>query len=162
MTGPDGYFRASHADRERVVDILKAGFREGRLTEDELRARAAQVLGSRTYAELAVVTADIPGGVAGPPGAQLMPEPGRRPANLTPFLCGVGVVTGIPVILLAMGIRLGNQSMAGIGGTLFVVEFLIFILAGLVALGAVADARMRKRRAAAQLPPRPGPPGTCS
>jgi hypothetical protein len=33
---------------------------QGRLTEDELDARVGQVYASRTYAELAAVTADIP------------------------------------------------------------------------------------------------------
>jgi hypothetical protein len=55
-----GDLRASHADRERVIGALKAAFVEGRLTEDELDARVGQVYASRTYAELAAVTADIP------------------------------------------------------------------------------------------------------
>jgi len=48
-----GDLRASHADRERVVSVLKAAFVEGRLTEDDLDARVGQVYASRTYAELA-------------------------------------------------------------------------------------------------------------
>ena len=59
-----GDLRASHADRERVIGTLKAAYVEGRLTEDELDARVGQVYASRTYAELAevtaAVTADIP------------------------------------------------------------------------------------------------------
>jgi len=38
---------------------------QGRLTADELDARADQVFASRTYAELAEVTADIPAGLTG-------------------------------------------------------------------------------------------------
>jgi len=56
----DGHLRASHADREQVIGTLKAAFVQGRLTEDELDARVGQVYASRTYAELAEVTADIP------------------------------------------------------------------------------------------------------
>jgi uncharacterized protein DUF1707 len=52
--------RASHADREHVVDMLKAAFVQGRVTKDEFDARVGQAFASRTYAELAVVTADIP------------------------------------------------------------------------------------------------------
>ena len=52
--------RASHADREHVIDVLKAAFVHGRVTKDEFDARVGQVFVSRTYAELAVVTADIP------------------------------------------------------------------------------------------------------
>ena len=54
-----GDLRASHADRERVIGTLKAAYVEGRLTEDELDARVGQVYASRTYAELAKVTAEV-------------------------------------------------------------------------------------------------------
>jgi hypothetical protein len=57
-----GRLRASDADREQVIDILKTAFVQGRLTQDELGSRAGQALASRTYAELAAVTADIPAG----------------------------------------------------------------------------------------------------
>jgi len=57
-----GHMRASHADRERVVDTLKAAFAQGRLTKDDFDARIGQTLASRTYAELATVTAGIPPG----------------------------------------------------------------------------------------------------
>ena len=52
--------RASHADREHVIDMLKAAFVQGRVTKDELDARVGQAFASRTYGELAAVTADIP------------------------------------------------------------------------------------------------------
>jgi hypothetical protein len=55
-----GHLRASHADREHVVDVLKAAFVQGRLTKDELDARVGGALASRTWAELAALTADIP------------------------------------------------------------------------------------------------------
>ncbi len=55
-----GRLRASHADREQVIDILKAAFVQGRVTKDEFDARVGQAFGSRTYTELAAVTADIP------------------------------------------------------------------------------------------------------
>lgn len=51
--------RASDADRDLVVDTLKAAFVQGRLTQDELGTRAGQALASRTYGELAALTADI-------------------------------------------------------------------------------------------------------
>jgi hypothetical protein len=61
----DGRLRASHADREQVIGTLKDAFVEGRLTTDELDARVDQVYASRTYAELAEVTTDIPAGLDG-------------------------------------------------------------------------------------------------
>jgi hypothetical protein len=55
--------RASSADRERAVDVLKAGFAEGRLTQDEYNDRMGQAYSARTYGELATLTADLPAGV---------------------------------------------------------------------------------------------------
>ena len=52
--------RASRADRERVIDLLKTAFVQGRLARDEFDTRVGRALASRTYAELAAVTADIP------------------------------------------------------------------------------------------------------
>ena len=55
-----GHLRAAHADREHVIGTLKAAFVQGRLTKDELDLRIGQTFASRTYAELARLTADIP------------------------------------------------------------------------------------------------------
>ena len=73
-----GRFRASDADREQVIDTLKAAFVQGRLTKDELDARAGQTFASRTYAELAAATADIP---ARPPAAREPRLARRRPRS---------------------------------------------------------------------------------
>jgi hypothetical protein len=75
-----GGFRASHADRDRVIDLLKAAFVEGRLTKDEFDERLGQTLAARTYAELAALTADLHAGSA---GAQLERKPAapRRAAG---------------------------------------------------------------------------------
>jgi uncharacterized protein DUF1707 len=55
-----GRLRASRADREQVVETLKAAFVEDRLTKDEFDARVADALASRTHADLAALTADLP------------------------------------------------------------------------------------------------------
>ena len=72
MTGPQDLaaaggdrLRASHADREQVIEALKDAFVQGRLTRDELATRAGRALAARTFAELATLTADIPA-AAGP------------------------------------------------------------------------------------------------
>jgi hypothetical protein len=70
-----GRLRASHADREHVLDVLKAAFVQGLLTKDELDMRVGQTFASRTYAELAALTADIPAGVLGS-------QPLRKPARM--------------------------------------------------------------------------------
>jgi Domain of unknown function (DUF1707) len=68
-----------------VIGMLKAGFVQGMLAKDEFDLRVGQAFASRTYAELAAVTADLPAGLAGarPPqpararGGQPVPRPGR-------------------------------------------------------------------------------------
>jgi hypothetical protein len=64
----------SHADREQVIHVLKAAFLQGRLAKDEFDLRIGQALASRTYADLAALTADVP---AGPTTAR-PPEPARE------------------------------------------------------------------------------------
>src|SRR6185369_2539283 len=54
-----GHIRASDADREQVIEVLKDAFVQGRLTKDELSVRAGLALVARTYAELSAVTADV-------------------------------------------------------------------------------------------------------
>jgi hypothetical protein len=52
-------FLASDADRERVIEILKTAFVHGALTRDELGARTGRALASRTYGDLAALTAGL-------------------------------------------------------------------------------------------------------
>jgi hypothetical protein len=74
-----GRLRASHADREHVIDVLKAAFVQGRLTKDELDARAGRTFAARTYADLSALTADLPAGLTvaraarGPARAPIQP-----------------------------------------------------------------------------------------
>jgi hypothetical protein len=51
--------RVSDADREQVLGVLKAAFVQGRLTKDELDARAGHALTARSHADLAALTADL-------------------------------------------------------------------------------------------------------
>ncbi len=75
--------RAGHVDREQVIDTLKTAFVHGRLTRDELDARAGQALAGRTYADLAALTADIPAepAAAGPACPPARPAAGRWPGR---------------------------------------------------------------------------------
>jgi len=52
--------RASHADRDRVVELLRVAAGDGRLTAEELDERLEAALTARTYTELAVLTTDLP------------------------------------------------------------------------------------------------------
>ena len=53
-------FRASHADRERVIEMLKAALVQGRLAKDEFDLRVGQAFAARTHAQLAAVAAGLP------------------------------------------------------------------------------------------------------
>jgi putative transcriptional regulator len=65
-----GGLRASDADREQAIDVLKAAFVQDRLARAEFEARVGQALASRTYGELAAATDGIPGTLTAdtPPG----------------------------------------------------------------------------------------------
>jgi hypothetical protein len=52
--------RASHADRDHVVETLRDAAAEGRLTPGELDERVERALGARTLRELAALTRDLP------------------------------------------------------------------------------------------------------
>lgn len=64
-TEPEPALRASHADRDRVVDVLTGAAGDGRLTAEELDERVEAALSARTLADLAALTADLPA-TAGP------------------------------------------------------------------------------------------------
>lgn len=96
--GASGRLRASHADRDRVIDGLKAAFVQGRLDQDELGQRVGQALAARTYADLAALTADLPAG--------LIPDRPPRPARKrvtrpgVPLTACLTVVAGVMLAVL--------------------------------------------------------------
>jgi uncharacterized protein DUF1707 len=94
-----GRLRASDADREQVIDTLKAAFVQGWLTKDELSVRAGQVLASRTYGELSAITADIPAVLI---EAQLPPKPAQvrtwKPINKKVVAWGAVVIIVPPAL----------------------------------------------------------------
>lgn len=59
-SGPSSELRASHADRDRVVDVLRVAAGDGRLTAAELDERLEAALSARTVSELTGLTADLP------------------------------------------------------------------------------------------------------
>ncbi|MHA6762351.1 DUF1707 SHOCT-like domain-containing protein [Streptacidiphilus sp. PAMC 29251] len=77
--------RASHEDRDEVVEQLRVAAGDGRLTAEELDERLETALNARTYGELAVLLQDLPTtatagkGLAKPAGPA--PEVVRLQAN---------------------------------------------------------------------------------
>lgn len=155
-----GRFLASHTDREQVVDKLKAAFVEGRLTKDELDARAGQAFAARTYADLAALTADIPVGSA---GARSRPEPAwvhRRPAVskravvLRLAACAIILPIVITVVILS-----NNQ---GLVETVISPLVYVYLMALMIGVSHLVDSRLERRRSrqsGGQRPPRRGPGG---
>jgi hypothetical protein len=123
--GGHGRLRASHADREHVIDALKAAYVFGFVAKDEFDARVWQTLASRTYAELTLVTADLPAWLA---AAQPPPGPARAKGN-TP--AGTNVRRGDRAIM-------ATAIFAGLA--LVVSVFDPVHLAGLLVLGAAGSA----------------------
>jgi DUF1707 SHOCT-like domain len=80
--GGRGQLRASHADREQVIDTLKAAFVQGMLAKDEFELWLGTALASRTYAELTVLTADLPATLS---AAVRPPKPARAKGG-QPFM----------------------------------------------------------------------------
>jgi hypothetical protein len=117
-----GRLRASHADREQMIDTLKVAFVQGRLTSDEFDARIGRALASRTYAELVTLTADLPDGLAGarPPRE----SPRWRVSNAVRWGTS-GFIT--PAILAAAIAFASLRGDGGYGAVAFVVAFVYFV-----------------------------------
>lgn len=150
-------FRASHADREQVIDALKHAFVHGRLTKDELDARAGQVLTAQTRADLARLSADIPSApvAAGP---ERPPTPARR-RPLARAAAGSGTCLVIAAAALWGNSILdpGPNTPGHGGGDGAGLMFVIAIFAVLAALGILANGVLtvwEQRRSRRQLPPR--------
>jgi Domain of unknown function (DUF1707) len=95
---------AASADRERAVGVLRAGFTEGRLTQDELDERVAQAYAARTYGQLWALTADLPAGALPYPqfplghGA-LVPHEAAPPSHWKP--AAALIITALVIFTLA-------------------------------------------------------------
>jgi hypothetical protein len=166
MTGPGdemaadpGRLRASHADREQTIEVLKAAFVHGRLTKDEFDLRAGQAFTARTYAELAAVTADIP---TGPAAAEPPRQPARaqaRPLAHASVKTGAGAVVSL-AMLLALALIIWGHAWSAAVATMIIVPVFGVIVGGVVAAPIALVLRLesrRQKRSGGQLPPRPTP-----
>jgi hypothetical protein len=139
--------RAGHDDREQVIGELKAAFVQGRLDKDELEERAGRAVTSRTFGELAALTADIPD-----------PAPFSSPA--------APAVASTPGRTLARGAKRAGicllAAAALMEGAFLTGNFLLIVAATFAALAAggflgygIIDA-VQERRALARLAPGSG------
>ena len=155
--GDRRHLRASHADREQVIGTLKAAFVQGMLGKDEFDLRMGQTFASRTCAELAAVTADLPAGLT----AAQPPQPARAQGKVRVLRSGA-VLTAATVLYAAMWpLALSiHRNMEGNPVTyahkLVVLSTLVYVL-----VAVVAAVRMQKswqdKRSGGQRPRRPAP-----
>ena len=161
MTGPDegglagrGHLRAAQADREQAITVLKAAYAQGRLTKDELEARAGQAFASRTYAELAALTADLPAAspAAASPTATGSDAPWPRPSTPARTMAKAARRSGI-CLLVAVALVEGAY-LAGNYLLIVAAFFALIAASGFFGYG-ILDA-WHERRSHAHLPPGPG------
>jgi uncharacterized membrane protein len=144
--------RAATVDRERAVDVLKAGFAEGRLSQDEYNDRMGRAYTARTYGELAALTSDLPAGpiplITPPPwqaqGQAWAPSSATRTngtaiaAMLLGFASIAMGVTAIPAIIcghIARGqIKRTGEQGEGMAMTGLVLGYLVVVFGVLLVL----------------------------
>jgi hypothetical protein len=157
--GPPGALTAN-ADRDRAIDVLKAGFAEGRLTKGEYDDRVARVYAARTYGELGSLIADLPAGPLGDPTRypvalyplRQMVRPPVNSSAVTALVCGAGVfftmgLTAIPAIVFGhvarrqvreTGQRGDGMALTGLALGWAGIALMAVVIAGLVAVTVVA------------------------
>jgi Domain of unknown function (DUF1707) len=140
-----GLFRASHADREHVIDMLKSAFVQGCLTKAEFDMRVGQTFASRTYADLAALTADVPACLteAQPLGRRAQVQ-GRPPMSDVAKICAL---TFLAVAALVASVFSGK----------FVVFLLVTVIdfTALLLVGAQMLDSRHHQSSRGQLPQRP-------
>lgn len=129
-----GNLRASDADRERVIDALKAAFVQGQLSRSELTRRTGQALASRTYADLGSATAGIPPrrAAAAPPRQAVAPAR-TRPVSWK----AVAWVVGVFVVLPGLGYAFFETRY----GSLYIMLLLAFAAAAGTGMPGPGDGR---------------------
>jgi hypothetical protein len=160
---PTGYpvamnpsMRAASTDRERTVDVLKAGFAEGRLTQEEYNDRMGRAYAARTYGELAALVTDLPAGpfpTAWPVPAYAPPSPvaasGTNSMAVAAMVLGVAEfftagLTAIPAVICGhiarRQMKLTTQRGDGLAtgglvlGYMAIIFWTVLIVASLVAV----------------------------
>jgi Domain of unknown function (DUF1707) len=126
-------------DREQVIQTLKVALAQGRLTEDEHDARAAQASATQYRAELAALTADLP--------ADLLAE---RP-KASHVRTGVCLIIAAAILVPAIPLWLPDNPLSFMA---FLLAALTLLVAPVITVGLMLDVRHQKR-SGRQLPGRP-------
>jgi Domain of unknown function (DUF1707) len=154
-----GSMRASHADREQVIEALKDAFAHGRLAKDELDARAGRALAARTCAELTGLTAGIPPAqAASVPTRPLVPVR-RRPLARAAARSGGCLALAAAAVWASFILDPGGPGADRTWAGLMVLLAQYAVIAGVWILWSGVATSVQQRRSGRQLPPRPGPGG---
>ena len=166
--GGRGHLRASHADREQVISVLKAAFVQGLLAKDEFDL-VGQAFASRTYGDLTALTADISAGLT---GAQRSPEPMPESANtkaVKAIACWTAALWSMSAAAaMAAGALDGGNPLSGLILAVVFIPFVVIPLAALLLFHAWLERRRQKaalagvatgRRRSGIPASRIGPPG---
>ena len=153
------HIRASHADREHVIDTLKAAFVQGRLTKDEFDQRVGQAFDSKTYAELAALSADLPAGPLSQPGRAQGWSLGDEKVLEWAIASALS-----PLAPLAAAFLTGNQVFAAVSVILLMLDLVLGLPFLMIVVGTRVEERRQERRSpGSQEQPPPGqggrPPG---
>jgi hypothetical protein len=155
--GGRGRLRASHADREQVISVLKAAFVQGLLAKDEFDLRVSQAFAARTYAELAALTPDIPAGLT---AAQRSPEPIPESANrkvVKAIACWTAALWSMFAVAAMADVATdGGNPLGGLLIAVVFIPFLVIPLAALLLLHTWLERRAVKRQRSQGLPPGAG------
>jgi hypothetical protein len=148
-----GQLRTSRTDRDQAIDMLKTAFVEGRLSKDEFDLRVGQVLASRTYADLAALTSDVPRQVA---SAEPSDEHAREPGRALSFKTAVrvGAVGAGPSMASAAVVMAQSSGIPAVVGVLAVGLTGLVVAVLLAALLILLSWVVRR----SQREPTPGPP----
>lgn len=147
-----GRLRASHEDREQVVEVLKDAFTQGRLAQDELDTRVGLALASRTYADLADLTADLPARPTAAEPAEPAAQPAGTPART---LAKAARRAGVCILAAFALVGLVAVTQTEILASLALFSALILIMAASACLGYGVAEAWQERRSRAQRTPRP-------
>jgi Domain of unknown function (DUF1707) len=159
--GAQGQLRSSRAEREQAIDVLKSAFVQGRLGKDEFDLRVGQALASRTYADLAALTADVPSHVA---SAEVSDEHASAPGRVLSFKTAarVGAVGAGPSVASAAVVLAQSSGVPAVIGVLAVGLTGLIVAALLTALLMVLSWVVRRSQQGPAEGPPSGPAGLAS
>lgn len=151
-----GHLRASDSDPAHVIDTLKAAYVRGLVTKDEFDARVSQAFASRTHAELAVVTADLPAGLVPQRRPRPAPARGSAPGGASLRPGDRAIIASAVFVGLALVISVSAGPFASAAALLLLLGGAGSALVSLLLLGTKMRGSRRDKRSGGQLPPQRG------